>query len=134
MRFTLAAPLAALALSASAAPAVVARSSTSGCTVSLESTMTTPASPAENILMKTMIKWNNSTSGSGFSSSYCNWGNTTKAPFSVFFYADTIPDYETTDELAAVLDTWVGTWLVSSNSTPASGRPGDYNVTAVTCV
>ncbi|KKY13803.1 hypothetical protein UCDDS831_g08628 [Diplodia seriata] len=137
MRLTLPFAAAVLALSSPAAtahPAIASRASTSGCTVSLNSTRTTPANPAENILMKTMVKWNNSTNTSGFSSSYCDWSNTIQDPFSVFFYADTIPNYKTTAKLAGVLDAWVGTWLVSSTAEPASGNAGDYNITAVECV
>lgn len=88
MLFTLGA-VAAAALSplVSAAPAVVARASTSGCTLFLNSTRVTPASPAENILMskqtknsesqiapsnatftETMIKWNKTTSSTKFMS------------------------------------------------------------------
>ncbi|OJD35328.1 protein fam47c isoform x1 [Diplodia corticola] len=136
MRLTFPLAAAALALSSpgsTAHPTISSRASSSGCTVYLNSTRTKPANPAENILMKTMIKWNNSTDSSGFSSSYCDWSNTIQDPFSIFFYADTIPDYETTDALAAVLDPWVGTWLVSSTPKPATGNAGDYNITAVEC-
>ncbi|KAK7724901.1 hypothetical protein SLS57_004172 [Botryosphaeria dothidea] len=135
MRYTIAAATAfALSTSVAALPALSERASSSGCTVSLNNTLERPANPAEIILMRTMIKWNNSTGMSGFSSSYCNWSHTVNAPFSVFFYADTIPDYETTDELSAVLEPWIGTWLISSNSTPSSGTTGDYNITGVACV
>ncbi|KAH7028661.1 hypothetical protein B0J12DRAFT_328302 [Macrophomina phaseolina] len=135
MRFTFAAATGmAFSASVAALPALSARASSSGCSVSLNSTLSKPANPGEIILMRTMLKWSNSTGMSGFSSSYANWSHTVQDPFSVFFYADTIPDYETTDELAAVLDPWVGTWLISSNSTPASGTTGDFNITDVTCV
>ncbi|KAB2570831.1 hypothetical protein BFW01_g11350 [Lasiodiplodia theobromae] len=136
MHFTLASAATFLALSSSTAarPALSPRASDSGCIVTLNNTRTTPANPAEVILMRTMIKWNNSTNSSGFSSSYCDWSNTIQAPFSIFFYADTIPNYTTTDALAAVLDKWVGTWLISPTTSPATGNAGDYNITSVTCV
>ncbi|KAK8174486.1 hypothetical protein BC567DRAFT_93879 [Phyllosticta citribraziliensis] len=83
---------------------------------------------------ETMIKWTNSTDMSSFDSSYCDWSNTAKAPYSVFFKANTIPGYKSLDELSAVLQPWVGSWLIAGNSgAPNSGVTGDYNITGVTC-
>ncbi|KAK8166334.1 hypothetical protein IWX90DRAFT_414747 [Phyllosticta citrichinensis] len=83
---------------------------------------------------ETMIKWTKSTDMSSFDSSYCDWSNTAKAPYSVFFKANTIPGYTTLDDLSAVLQPWVGSWLIAGNSgAPNSGVTGDYNITTVTC-
>ncbi|KAF2083532.1 hypothetical protein K490DRAFT_69723 [Saccharata proteae CBS 121410] len=120
------------AMTNAAALTNTSRAST-GCSINLASTLTTPASPGENILMKTMIKWDSTTGMSEFMSTYCDWSNTSSAPFSVLFYANTIPGYESVADLESVLDTWVGTWLVSDTATPSSGVVGDYNVTSVEC-
>ncbi|KAK8169159.1 hypothetical protein BKA80DRAFT_308747 [Phyllosticta citrichinensis] len=128
--------MAALAVSAPAVahPTSLEPRAASGCTIDLASTMTTPSAPGEIIIMKTMIKWTKSTDMSSFDSSYCDWSNTAKAPYSVFFKANTIPGYTTLDDLSAVLQPWVGSWLIAGNSgAPNSGVTGDYNITTVTC-
>ncbi|KAK7537507.1 uncharacterized protein J3D65DRAFT_668151 [Phyllosticta citribraziliensis] len=128
--------MAALVVSAPAValPTSLEPRAASGCTIDLASTMTTPSAPGEIITMKTMIKWTNSTDMSSFDSSYCDWSNTAKAPYSVFFKANTIPGYKSLDELSAVLQPWVGSWLIAGNSgAPNSGVTGDYNITGVTC-
>ncbi|EKG13776.1 hypothetical protein MPH_09085 [Macrophomina phaseolina MS6] len=69
MRFTFAAATGmAFSASVAALPALSARASSSGCSVSLNSTLSKPANPGEIILMRTMLKWSNSTGMSGFSS------------------------------------------------------------------
>ncbi|KAK7534598.1 hypothetical protein IWX49DRAFT_639675 [Phyllosticta citricarpa] len=124
----------ALAFPAVALPASLQPRASSGCTVNLASTMTTPSAPGEIITMKTMIKWTDWTDMSSFDSSYCDWSHTAKAPYSVFFKADTIPGYETLDELSTVLQPWVDSWLIAGKSgEPNSGVTGDYNITGVTC-
>ncbi|KAI0533547.1 hypothetical protein GGR58DRAFT_506227 [Xylaria digitata] len=77
----------------------------------------------------TLSKWVNSTQSLYFSTSYLDTRNTTKAPFSVVFKDNMIPDFQTTDSIAAVLNTWVGTYLVGG----ATPKPDDYAITGVSC-
>ncbi|KAI0525559.1 hypothetical protein F5B22DRAFT_642570 [Xylaria bambusicola] len=101
----------------------------SGCRVSLSPTLDQPQNAASNILYSTLSKWTKSTNSLYFSSSYLDTRNTTKAPYSVMFKANMIPDYHTEDSIAAVLETWMGTYLVGGE-TPAKD---DYVITKVTC-
>ncbi|KAI9738404.1 MAG: hypothetical protein M1834_008907 [Cirrosporium novae-zelandiae] len=119
-------------LFASLAAAAALNKRDTGCTVDLESTLTNPSDPGEFILYKIAIKWANSTDGSSFNSDYCNWANTTKAPFDVFFYEDEA-DGRSLEYLEEVLTPWVGTWLASDTTSPLTGVTGDYNITDVVC-
>ncbi|KAI0875537.1 hypothetical protein GGS24DRAFT_289059 [Hypoxylon argillaceum] len=107
----------------------LASSAPSGCRVELSPTLSQPQNAASNILFHTLSKWVNTTKTSYFSSNYLDTQNTTKAPFSVLFKADMIPDFQTDSAISSVLDTWVGTYLVGG-TTPAHD---DYAITGVTC-
>ncbi|GAW17301.1 hypothetical protein ANO14919_067570 [Xylariales sp. No.14919] len=100
-----------------------------GCRVDLAPTLPQPQNAASNILYSTLSKWVKSTGALYFSTSYLDTRNITKAPYSVLFKANMIPDFQTEDSIAAVLDTWVGTYLVGGQA-PSSD---DYSITAVTC-
>ncbi|KAI1753384.1 hypothetical protein F4782DRAFT_529695 [Xylaria castorea] len=102
---------------------------TSGCRVDLVPTLSPPQNAASNILYHTLSKWVKTTATTYVSSDYLDTRNTTKAPFSVTFKANMIPDFQSDDELSTVLDTWVGTYLVGG----ASSARDDYAVTGVTC-
>ncbi|KAI3324914.1 hypothetical protein HD806DRAFT_458965 [Xylariaceae sp. AK1471] len=101
----------------------------SGCRVALTPTLNQPQNAASNILFHTLSKWSRSTGSTYVSSDYLDSRNTTSAPFSVTFKSHMIPDFQTGDELSAVLDTWVGTYLVGG-ATPVHD---DYAITEVTC-
>ncbi|KAI1424394.1 hypothetical protein F5Y12DRAFT_715341 [Xylaria sp. FL1777] len=101
----------------------------SGCRMSLTPTLSQPQNAASNILYSTLSKWVTSTNSLYFSSNYLDTRNTTKAPFSVMFKANMIPDYLSEDSIAAVLDTWMGTYLIGG-ATPAHD---DYAITQVKC-
>ncbi|KAI8624329.1 hypothetical protein F5Y19DRAFT_480707 [Xylariaceae sp. FL1651] len=107
----------------------LAPSATSGCRVSLAPTLAQPQNAASNILFHTLSKWVNSTGSSYMSSDSLDTKNTTEAPFSVLFKANAIQDFQTDDEMNAVLDTWVGTYLVGG----AAPAQDDYAITGVTC-
>ncbi|KAJ2992262.1 hypothetical protein NUW58_g2228 [Xylaria curta] len=101
----------------------------SGCRVDLAPTLSQPQNAASNILYHSLSKWV-ATSGSLYiSSNYLDTRNTTKAPFSVTFKVNMIPDFMTEDALSGVLDTWLGTYLVGG----ASAVRDDYAITGVTC-
>ncbi|KAI1352077.1 hypothetical protein F5Y01DRAFT_98699 [Xylaria sp. FL0043] len=100
-----------------------------GCRVALTPTASNPQNAASNILYSTLSKWTSSTNSLYFSSNYLDTRNTTKAPFSVMFKANMIPDYQSEDQIAAVLDTWMGTYLIGGETPVAD----DYAITAVTC-
>ncbi|KAJ8111589.1 hypothetical protein ONZ43_g5585 [Nemania bipapillata] len=104
-------------------------SASSGCRVELSPTLSQPQNAASNILFHTLSKWVNTTKATYFSSNYLDTQNTTKAPFSVVFKADMIPDFQTDEAISSVLDTWVGTYLVGG-ATPSHD---DYAITGVTC-
>ncbi|KAI8952752.1 hypothetical protein F4801DRAFT_203646 [Xylaria longipes] len=101
----------------------------SGCRVDLAPTLNPPQNAASNILYHTLSKWVKTTSTTYFSSDYLDTRNTTKAPFSVTFKANVIPNFQSDDELSTVLNTWLGTYLVGG----ASPARDDYVVTGVTC-
>ncbi|KAI0197324.1 hypothetical protein EV127DRAFT_416266 [Xylaria flabelliformis] len=107
----------------------LASTETSGCRVDLAPTLNPPQNAASNILYHTLSKWVKTTDTSYISSDYLDTRNTTKAPFSVTFKANVIPNFQSDDELSTVLNTWVGTYLVGGTS---SARD-DYAVTGVTC-
>ncbi|KAF2963109.1 hypothetical protein GQX73_g10475 [Xylaria multiplex] len=100
-----------------------------GCRVDLAPTLAQPQNAASNIVFSTLSKWVNSTQSLYFSTSYLDTRNTTKAPFSVVFKDNMIPDFQTTDSIAAVLNTWVGTYL-AGGATPKSD---DFAITGVNC-
>ncbi|KAI1130971.1 hypothetical protein F5Y10DRAFT_99847 [Nemania abortiva] len=114
---------------AAAVNGLPAAPTSSGCRVALAPTLSQPQNAASNILYHTLSKWTNSTKSLYFSSNYLDTSNTTKAPFSVMFKADMIPDFQSTDSISSVLDTWIGTYLVGG-ATPAHD---DYAITGVTC-
>ncbi|KAI0454587.1 hypothetical protein F5B21DRAFT_504281 [Xylaria acuta] len=101
----------------------------SGCRVDLAPTLNPPRNAASNILYHTLSKWVNTTAATYISSDYLDTRNTTKAPFSVTFRAGMIPDFQSNDALSAVLDTWLGSYLVGG----ASSAYDDYAITGVTC-
>ncbi|KAI0977141.1 hypothetical protein F4678DRAFT_455285 [Xylaria arbuscula] len=100
-----------------------------GCVLALAPTLSQPQNSASNILYSTISKWSTTTQSSYFSSNYLDTRNTTKAPFSVMFKANMIPDYQTEAQLATVLDSWTGTYLIGG----ATPKPDDYAITGVTC-
>ncbi|KAI1171230.1 hypothetical protein F4777DRAFT_566128 [Nemania sp. FL0916] len=101
----------------------------SGCRMDLAPTLTQPQNAASNILYHTLSKWASATDSSYASSNYLDTQNTVKAPYSVTFKADTIPDFQSTGSISAVLDTWIGTYLIGGNSSAKD----DYAITGVTC-
>ncbi|KAI0491151.1 hypothetical protein F4859DRAFT_35849 [Xylaria cf. heliscus] len=101
----------------------------SGCRVDLAPTLNPPQNAASNILYHTLSKWVSTTQTTYISSDYLDTRNTTKAPFSVTFKANAIPNFQSTDELSAVLDTWLGSYLVGG----ATSARDDYVITAITC-
>ncbi|KAI0108702.1 hypothetical protein GGR51DRAFT_123782 [Nemania sp. FL0031] len=128
MRFTTGSLLS-LGLAAAVHGLPAAPPTSSGCRVDLAPTLSQPQNAASNILYHTLSKWVNSTKALYFSTNYLDTQNTTKAPFSVMFKADMIPDFQTSEAISAVLDTWVGTYLVGG-ATPAKD---DYAITDVVC-
>ncbi|KAI0445508.1 hypothetical protein F4803DRAFT_508112 [Xylaria telfairii] len=101
----------------------------SGCRVDLNPTLDPPQNTASNILYHTLSKWVSTTATTYISSNCLDTRNTTKAPFSVTFKANMIPNYPSDDDLSAVLNTWLGTYLVGG----ASSARDDYAITGVTC-
>ncbi|KAI1363438.1 hypothetical protein F5Y08DRAFT_340623 [Xylaria arbuscula] len=130
MRFTTAA-LVSVGLAAVQGVPLTSRddAAVTGCRISLSPTASQPQNTAQNILYNTLTKWTESTKSLYFSSKYLDTKNTTKAPFSVMFKANMIPDYLSEDSIAAVLDTWMGTYL-AGGATPAAD---DFAITKVTC-
>ncbi|CAJ2504859.1 Uu.00g122530.m01.CDS01 [Anthostomella pinea] len=126
MRFSIVSVLA-LAASVQAMPAVSPRSET-GCRVALKATLAKPQKAAEDILLYSMSKWTKSTGTSDFSSNYMDTKNTTAAPYSIVFKANMIPGYETDAEIRAVLDTWVGTYIIGGET-----AQNNWEVTGVAC-
>ncbi|TGJ83931.1 hypothetical protein E0Z10_g4851 [Xylaria hypoxylon] len=107
----------------------LATSDFSGCRVDLAATLNQPQNAAIKILYGTLSKWVNSTAAPYFSSDYLDTRNTTKAPFSVLFKGNMIPDFQSEESMASVLDSWVGTYLIGG-ATPSFD---DYVITAVIC-
>ncbi|KAI0431844.1 hypothetical protein F5Y09DRAFT_176392 [Xylaria sp. FL1042] len=103
--------------------------SPAGCRMDLVPTLSQPQNAASKILYSTLSKWTSSTNSLYFSSNYLDTRNTTKAPFSVMFKANMIPDYQSEDQIAAVLDSWMGTYLIGG-ATPVAD---DYAITGVAC-
>lgn len=101
----------------------------SGCRVNLDPTLSRPQNAASNILYNTLTKWVRSTQTTYISSNYLDTRNTTAAPFSVMFKSNMIPDYQSTESISAVLDKWVGTYLIGGESPTHD----DYLITGVAC-
>ncbi|KAI0483946.1 hypothetical protein GGR56DRAFT_668549 [Xylariaceae sp. FL0804] len=134
MRFATIASL--FAAAASAAPAVLSAVSARaeyGCTVNLEPNVEKPADSGEIILFAIINKWTSTSTSTSFSSNYLDARNTVSAPYYVVFLAGAIPGYESDAEMAAVLDTWVGTWLRGGDEPAYTTNSGDYMVTSVVC-
>ncbi|GAP84052.1 hypothetical protein SAMD00023353_0601750 [Rosellinia necatrix] len=106
-----------------------APSDPSGCRVDFAPTLSKPQNAASNILYHTLSKWVKTSETTYISSDYLDTRNITKAPFSVLFKSGMIPDFQSTDEIRGVLNTWVGTYLVGGD-TPVND---DYAITGVTC-
>ncbi|KAI1260385.1 hypothetical protein F5Y18DRAFT_432333 [Xylariaceae sp. FL1019] len=120
-----------MAFAAMAQGAVLEARAFSGCTIQLESTVAEPSGAGELIDYGILNKWVASTGSTDISSAY--FTGTTQAPFSVSFPTNTIAGYETNEELEAVLDPWVGTYLWGG-ATPDEDNLEDFLITAVDCV
>ncbi|KAI1824721.1 hypothetical protein F4861DRAFT_231089 [Xylaria intraflava] len=117
-------------VAAHALPLTSTTTEPAGCRVDLTPTLSQPEDAAENILYSTITKWENTAEpDSYFTSDYLDTQNTTHAPFFVIFKAGVIPHYESTSTLGAILDTWMGTYLIGG----ATPTQDDYAITGVTC-
>ncbi|KAI0194598.1 hypothetical protein F4808DRAFT_334786 [Astrocystis sublimbata] len=127
MQFTTGALLSLCLAAVSAAPVTTA--SSPGCRVDLKPTEPQVQNAPAVILYSTLTKWTKTTSQDSFSSNYLDTTNIRQAPYSVFFKANMIPDYQNMDKLHGVLDSWMGTFLVG-DAQPAAD---DFTITGVSC-
>lgn len=107
----------------------LAHAEPSGCRVDLVPTLSHPQNAASNILYNSLSKWVKTTETSYISSNYLDTRNTTKAPFSVMFKSNMIPDFPSTDKIGGVLDKWVGTYLIGGET----AKEDDFAITGVAC-
>ncbi|KAI1421930.1 hypothetical protein F5Y12DRAFT_663526 [Xylaria sp. FL1777] len=102
----------------------------SGCTVNLQPTLNPPQNPVEIITYGSLNRWSAATGGSYIDTTWVDYSGSSAAPYSFKYKANTIPFYETDDEIAAVLSNgWVGTYL-AGGATPTDN---DFLITSYSC-
>ncbi|KAI0868120.1 hypothetical protein GGS24DRAFT_483322 [Hypoxylon argillaceum] len=102
----------------------------SGCTVTLQPTRSPPAGPGEIIALGSIKRWSQATGGGSAYSNWVDYSGSLTAPYSFKYKANTIPGYETSSQIKAVLNNgWVGTYL-SGGATPTFS---DFLITGFSC-
>ncbi|KAI1263640.1 hypothetical protein F5Y18DRAFT_438004 [Xylariaceae sp. FL1019] len=101
-----------------------------GCRVYMGQTNANPVNPASKIRSYTVLKWMMSnTTTHGMKMEWLDLTNTHQAPFDVTFKIGLIPGYQTAEKLHAVLDKWIGTYLIGDKEQ----KDDDFLIKSVTC-
>ncbi|KAI1814545.1 hypothetical protein GGS20DRAFT_585443 [Poronia punctata] len=129
MRFTtgsLILSIASVSVSVSGLPLESRQQPPSGCHVDLAPTLSQPQNAASNILYHTLSKWASTSESSYVSSDILDMKNT---PYSVTFKTNVDPNFQTAEQIGAVLEKWVGTYLVGGETAEID----DYAITGFAC-
>ncbi|KAI0426240.1 hypothetical protein F5Y09DRAFT_345907 [Xylaria sp. FL1042] len=101
----------------------------SGCTVNLEPTQNPPSDAGEIIAYGSLGRWSKATGGSS-TSTWVDYSGSTAAPYSFKYKANTIPGYETNDQISTVLSNgWIGTYIIGVET----ASDNDFLITGYSC-
>ncbi|KAF2966202.1 hypothetical protein GQX73_g7390 [Xylaria multiplex] len=115
---------------ATAVQGAVIQARDSGCTVNLEPVRNPPSGAGEIITYGSIGRWSKETGGGAAYSNWIDYSGSLKAPYSYKYKANTIPGYETSAKIEAVLSKgWVGTYLRGVEKP----LEGDFLITSYSC-
>ncbi|KAI3328666.1 hypothetical protein F4824DRAFT_482948 [Ustulina deusta] len=114
---------------AAAAQGAVLQTRDSGCTVNLKPTLDPPSGAGEVIAYGSLGRWNKAT-GQPVTSTWIDYSDSLKTPYSFKYKANAIPGYETNAKISAVLSSgWVGTYLNGGKTAVHD----DFLITSYSC-